>query len=85
MTYDYECPSCGVFEHVQSITSDRLETCPTCTEPVTRLISAQSGGFRLVSGPSGGWARDGYSLPEGKRWAEKTLGRRLLPPNGGKS
>lgn len=46
--------------------------------PVKRLISAQNGGFRLVSGDSGGWASQGYSKPENQRKAEATLGRKLV-------
>ena len=48
--------------------------------PVKRLISASSGGFRLVSGPSGGWASTGYSKNEGHRQAEAILGRPLNKP-----
>lgn len=52
--------------------------------PVKRVISASSGGFRLVSGKSGGWSSTGYSKPENARYAEKLLGRPLVAPNGGK-
>lgn len=45
--------------------------------PVKRLISASSGGFRLVSGPSGGWASTGYAVAPGHRQAEAMLGRKL--------
>lgn len=38
-TYDYKCPKCGVFETQQKITAPPLEKCPTCGEPVRRLIS----------------------------------------------
>jgi len=38
-TYEYRCQSCGKFEHWQSIKDDPLTTCPTCGQPVTRLIS----------------------------------------------
>lgn len=37
--YDYRCPKCGVFEMEQKITAPPLEKCPTCGEPVRRLIS----------------------------------------------
>ena len=47
ITYEYECPHCGVFEWPQSIKDDALTTCPLleietatpCGEPVKRLIS----------------------------------------------
>lgn len=38
-TYEYRCPTCGLFEVQQRITEDALETCPTCGSSVTRLIS----------------------------------------------
>lgn len=44
---------------------------------VKRLISSESGGFRLVEGPSGGWATTGYALAPHKRQAEAILGKKL--------
>ena len=38
-TYEYRCESCGHFEAVQPITADALKACPTCGQPVKRLIS----------------------------------------------
>jgi len=38
-TYEYRCPQCGVFEVEQRITEDPLGQCPTCQQPVQRLIS----------------------------------------------
>lgn len=38
-TYDYKCVKCGNFEAVQPITADALKACPTCGQPVKRLIS----------------------------------------------
>lgn len=37
--YEYKCPKCERFELFQSITAEPLSTCPTCGEPVERLIS----------------------------------------------
>lgn len=48
--------------------------------PVKRLISAQSGGFRLVSGDSGGWSESGYGHTPGQLSAMRTLGRKLHRP-----
>lgn len=82
MTYEYQFTDAtgGTFEFSQSIKS------PALTEhngrPCKRLISAESGGFRLVAGASGGWASTGYSVPEGHRWAESQLGRKLNKPVG---
>jgi len=39
--YEYECAPCRVIYEVRQGMSDRpLETCPRCTGPVARLISA---------------------------------------------
>lgn len=38
-TYEYRCPSCGVFEVLQRISEKRLQTCPDCGEEVKKLIS----------------------------------------------
>ncbi|MCK9222086.1 MAG: zinc ribbon domain-containing protein [Limnochordia bacterium] len=38
-TYEYKCSKCGRFEQEQRITDPALEKCPTCGEPVKRLIS----------------------------------------------
>ncbi|MGD8395020.1 MAG: zinc ribbon domain-containing protein [Candidatus Eiseniibacteriota bacterium] len=43
-TYDYKCLDCGhTFEVFQSITADKLETCPRCGGSVERLIGAGAG------------------------------------------
>lgn len=76
MTYEYKFLDTG--EQVEIAHSIRE---PARTEhegrPVKRLISAESGGFRLVEGASGGWASTGYALAPHKRQAEATLGRKL--------
>lgn len=62
ITYLYECPVHGEFEHEHNI-SDLLEECPICKEnnlepqKVKRLISKGSG--FILNG--GGWAKEGYS------------------------
>ncbi|HHV34457.1 MAG TPA: zinc ribbon domain-containing protein [Syntrophomonadaceae bacterium] len=38
-TYDYKCEHCGRFQVTQRITEPALEECPTCGQPVERLIS----------------------------------------------
>lgn len=38
-TYDYECGVCGRFQYSQRITEPALDVCPTCGQPVRRLIS----------------------------------------------
>lgn len=51
-TYDYECKSCGVFEHFQSISSPKLDTCPHCaSKNISRLMG--TGGGLVLKGS--GW------------------------------
>jgi putative FmdB family regulatory protein len=40
--YEYNCEKCGVFEVTQRISEKPLDVCPTCGEPVRRLISHTS-------------------------------------------
>ena len=38
-TYEYLCQSCGArFEAWQKMTDDPIDTCPTCGQPVRRII-----------------------------------------------
>lgn len=45
--YLYECPQCGRFSKIQRISAPPLETCPTCSAPVKRVIV---GGSILLKG-----------------------------------
>lgn len=63
--YEYECPVCGRFDKLQSISEDPLETCPTCAESgdksdVKRLVSASS--FHLKGT---GWYKTDYGGSSG--------------------
>ncbi len=44
-TYEYECQACGHnFDHFQSMTSNRLRTCPECKKKkLIRLVGAGAG------------------------------------------
>ena len=42
-TYEYQCGKCGRFQTVQPITESALTVCPTCGQPVQRLISRNVG------------------------------------------
>jgi len=55
-TYEYSCEKCGLFEFVQKITENALTTCPTCSAPVKRLISATA--FHLKGT---GWYKTDYA------------------------
>ena len=42
-TYEYRCGQCGCFQTTQRITEPALTVCPTCGQPVQRLISRNVG------------------------------------------
>ena len=43
-TYEYECQKCGHgFEKFQSMTEERVKTCPECRGKVKRLIGTGAG------------------------------------------
>jgi putative FmdB family regulatory protein len=43
-TYEYECRKCGhLFEKFQSMTDERLKSCPECKGRVDRLIGTGAG------------------------------------------
>jgi len=58
--YEYTCPRCGDFEHLQTVSAKALARCPNCRSKVTKLVSASS--FRLKGG---GWYADGYQKSSG--------------------
>jgi putative FmdB family regulatory protein len=67
-TYDYECDKCGhSFEKFQSISEDRIKTCPVCKGPVRRLIGTGAG---IIFKGSGFYATD-YRSESYKKSAEK--------------
>lgn len=79
MTYEYEVIKTGqIIEVQQRITEDAHTVLEIDGElmSVRRLISKESGGFRLVSGESGGWASSGYARPDNFLKFEKEMGRR---------
>jgi len=48
--YEYSCPKCGVFEHIQRVTDPTLETCPHCGQKVKKLIGRNVGIMFKTSG-----------------------------------
>ena len=38
MNYSYRCPECGVFTIEQSMKDQPISECPTCSQPVKRII-----------------------------------------------
>ena len=55
--YEYQCAAGGHRGEVRQQHSDPAPGCETCTEAMTRQISA--GAFHLAGD---GWARDNYGL-----------------------
>jgi putative FmdB family regulatory protein len=59
-TYEYLCQSCGArFEAWQKMTDDPIDTCPTCGQPVRRIIFPVG----LVFKGSGFYVNDTRSAP----------------------
>jgi len=45
-TYDYKCKKCGyTFEEFQSMTAERLVTCPSCGQPALKRLMAAGAGM----------------------------------------
>jgi putative FmdB family regulatory protein len=55
-TYEYRCKKCGDFEVVQKISDASLKACPTCGEPIIKLLSAAP--FHLKGS---GWYKTDYA------------------------
>jgi len=68
--YEYECPTCGVFEVTRRITEAPLKRCPTCKSKVERLVSRSSfvlkgsGWYATDYARSGSKAFDASTSPE---------------------
>ncbi|MEW6272226.1 MAG: zinc ribbon domain-containing protein [Thermodesulfobacteriota bacterium] len=55
--YEYRCPKCGVFDHMQKITDKPLKRCPTCgSGKVSKQMSNPA--FHLKGG---GWYVTDYA------------------------
>jgi putative FmdB family regulatory protein len=44
--YEYECPKCGRFDHLQKMSSPALEVHDVCGSKVTKLMSASAFAFK---------------------------------------
>lgn len=77
--YEYECDHCSkTFEVKQSINDAPLSACPSCGQPVRKLISASS--FLLKGG---GWYADGYASPGAKSSSAQSAPNPTPPCQGG--
>jgi putative FmdB family regulatory protein len=77
-TYEYDCPTCGLVEHYQSIKSDTLKICPQCEQaPVTRRIG--TGGAVLFKG-DGFWETD-YNRSKDYQSKSKSDAAAAKPPS----
>ena len=60
--YEYRCPQCGVFERMQKFSDPVLTVCPTCDQPVEKLLSAPAIQFK-----GSGWYVTDYADKGGKK------------------
>jgi putative FmdB family regulatory protein len=58
--YEYQCAKCGRFERIQKFSDPTLSTCPTCGEPVQKLLSAPAIQFK-----GSGWYITDYARKSG--------------------
>jgi putative FmdB family regulatory protein len=73
--YEYQCPSCGRFEVIQKFADAPLRACPTCGQPVQKLLSAPAFQFKGT-----GWYVTDYARKGGEAAGEKGEGK----PEGAK-
>ena len=76
-TYEYKCKECEhLFEHFQTMSSDRLTDCPECKQPSLRRLIG-SGGALIFKG-SGFYCTD-YKQPslDGKVERTKEAAKRV--------
>lgn len=86
-TYDYECQKCGhLFEVFQSMTADRLKTCPECKGKVKRLLGTGAGIIFKGSGfYETDYRSDGYKTAAKKDSDASTSGSSKDSKSGDKS
>ena len=58
--YEYQCGRCGRFERIQKFSDPALTVCPTCGEPVQKLLSAPAIQFKGT-----GWYITDYARKSG--------------------
>lgn len=65
--YEYECVDCGkIFETMQKITEEPLDTCPSCSGKLRKLVSNCS--FQLKGS---GWYLTDYARKSEKKEEKK--------------
>jgi putative FmdB family regulatory protein len=73
--YEYQCPQCGRFELIKKFSDAPVDTCPTCGQPVQKLLSSPAIQFKgtgwyvtdYAKKPSGGGSKPDDSKKEGKK------------------
>ncbi len=60
--YEYACEKCGKFEVTQKMSDPALKECPTCGQPVERLISSN---FNIIFKGSGFYCTDNRKSSSG--------------------
>ena len=62
--YEYQCDRCGRFELIQKFSEAPLKVCPTCGQPVQKLLSAPAIQFKGTGWYVTDYARKGASSSE---------------------
>jgi putative FmdB family regulatory protein len=68
--YEYSCPKCGVFECRQKFTDEPVHVCPTCGEPVKKLIGRNIG---IIYNSGGYYVSENRSSDYKKKQAEEKV------------
>jgi putative FmdB family regulatory protein len=85
MTYDYECPKCGITEeHFHAMSESPLIKCSKCQEPMARKISLNTTGFIMKGGtPAIHWKEKRQRMKKSENMAQKQkkygAGKKVTP------
>jgi putative FmdB family regulatory protein len=64
--YEYQCGRCGRFERIQKFSDPTLSACPTCGQPVEKLVSSPAIQFKGSGWYITDYARKGNGSESGK-------------------
>jgi putative FmdB family regulatory protein len=73
--YEYQCPRCGRFERIQKFADPPLTECPTCGQPVQKLLSAPAIQFKGTGWYITDYARKSSGKAEGSTSTGKDGGK----------
>jgi putative FmdB family regulatory protein len=70
--YEYQCATHGRFEIIQKFSDEPLKVCPTCGQPVQKLLSAPAIQFKGTGWYVTDYARKGSSGDSGSKDSGKS-------------